>query len=322
MNGRLGAALDLLASRRLAASSIGLVRAGFGFVALMLYASHYGQRSYMWGPDGVWPWQFFVEQLDQHGTFSLLALSRSPTWFEIVFHAAMLVSALVMIGWGGRGILLLHWVLLWSLAQRNPMLLDGGDNLAHIVVLMLLLTRCFDTFRLFPARGRSVLSQHWGATLLHNVGVLAVGAQISLVYVTSGLYKVQGQLWQDGTALYYVLRVPEFMWPGVSEHVFTNAYLVTVGSYAATLLLTLFPVAILVDWLRGPVTVMMIGFHLSIALLMGLTGFALTMIACDMVFLDQWVRSAHRAVADRTWGRRRTPVPSPVAGEPAMMEGV
>lgn len=40
-----------------------------------------------------------------------------------------------------------------------------------------------------------------------------------------------------------------------------------------------------------------IGFHISIAVFMGLTGFALTMVACDLVFLssflDRALSSAH-----------------------------
>lgn len=212
--------------------------------------------------------------------------------------------------------LAVHWALLWSFAQRNPLLLDGGDNLALIIVPMLLLTACFDRLRLFPPLWTvPLITRHWLATLLHNIGVLAVGAQICLVYVTSGLYKVQGEMWQDGTALYYILRVPEFMWPGVSELVFTNALLVTAGSYAATLLLVMFPAMILVDWLRTPVTVAMVLFHVSIALLMGLTGFALTMIACDVVFIDAWLRRVRMPV--RLPGRRHTAVTAPLPSDAA-----
>ena len=248
--------LQALPTDRLAGLAVCATRAGLGLVALMLYLTHYGQRAYLWGPDAVWSWDVFVQGLADGGTFSLLAISPSGVWFEIVFHLALVVSLAVTLGVGGRPMLVTHWLLLWSFAQRNPLLLDGGDNLALIVVPMLLLTRCFDRLRLFPPLWSVPrLADHWASTLLHNIGVVAIGAQICLVYVTSGLYKVQGEMWQDGTALYYVLRVPEFMWPGVSEHVFTNAFLVTAGSYAATLLLVMFPALILVDWLRAPVTV-------------------------------------------------------------------
>ncbi|MGW5276131.1 hypothetical protein ACWEQP_26910 [Streptomyces sp. NPDC004044] len=48
------------------------------------------------------------------------------------------------------------------------------------------------------------------------------------VYLTSGLclYKVQGKLWQDGTALFYIMRIPEFSLPGVSDLVHGNDMLV------------------------------------------------------------------------------------------------
>ncbi|MFE9722052.1 hypothetical protein ACFYQ5_00190 [Streptomyces sp. NPDC005794] len=113
-----------------------------------------------------------------------------------------------------------------------------------------------------------------------------------LVYVVSGLYKVQGQMWQDGTALFYVLRVPEFSFPELSHFVYENDLLVFSGTYVTVLFLVYFPLGILVPALRPWATVMSIGFHLGIGLLMGLTGFALTMVACDLVFLSKGLDEA------------------------------
>ena len=36
--------------------------------------------------------------------------------------------------------------------------------------------------------------------VLHNIGLCLVISQICIVYLEAGLYKVQGTLWQDGTA--------------------------------------------------------------------------------------------------------------------------
>ncbi|WP_239011604.1 hypothetical protein [Streptomyces sp. S-9] len=129
------------------------------------------------------------------GTFAGgdFTLSASPWYFELVYHLGIAAALAVMLGVGGRPGLALHWALLWSVYQRQPVLLDGGDNLAYVVIPFLLLTHCYDRFAL-PTGLASRLARHVPGHLravsvpFHNLGVLMVAAQICLVYVVSGLY--------------------------------------------------------------------------------------------------------------------------------------
>ncbi|WP_406507977.1 HTTM domain-containing protein [Streptomyces sp. NBC_00212] len=304
-------------------SSVGVsgTRALLGFVGLMFYASQYSDRSYLFGPHGALPWQEFVDQIHENGSFSLYAVSTSGLWFQAVFHLGMLAALLVTMGIGGRVGLAVHWVFLWSIYERQPVLLDGGDNLAYLVIPMLLLTRCYDRFSLTSGLSRKIAERVPGqlralASPLHNLGVLAIAGQMCLVYMVSGLYKVQGQMWQDGTALFYVLRVPEFSSPALSHLVYENDLLVFFGTYLTVFFLVYFPLGILVPALRPWAAVMSIGFHLGIALLMGLTGFALTMVACDLVFLSRGLDQAV-VISSRLVDRAR----SRTAGARAVSEG-
>ncbi|GHE46125.1 HTTM domain-containing protein [Streptomyces capitiformicae] len=288
-----------------------------GFVGFMYYATQYADRQYLFGPDGVLPHRDFSEQTG--GTFNLYAWSASPAWSELVFHAGVLAALAVMLGIGGRVGLAVHWALLWSIYQRQPALLDGGDNLAYVVIPMLLLTRCYDRFCLSAGLVDRLKERLPGAvrslsTPLHNLGVLAVAVQISLVYVVSGMYKVMGDVWQDGTALFYIMRVPEFELPGISSIIYGNDWAVYLGTYATVLFMVYFPLGILIPALRPWTAVMSIGFHMAIAVFMGLTGFALTMVACDLVFLSSfldravsWARAVGRRVTHRAHAARATP---------------
>ncbi len=301
------ALLDRLSGSPAAVAGVSGTRALIGFIGFMFYASNYGERDYLFGPDGVYLWQDFIDGVQENGTFSLYALSTSGAWFELVFHLGMLAALAVTFGVGGRLVLAVHWVFLWSVYQRIPLILDGGDNLAYIVLPMLLLTNCYDRFSFSTG-----LVQRWAGRVpgtvramspaLHNLGVAAVAGQICLVYVVSGLYKVQGRMWQDGTALFYVLRIPEFEWPGVSRLLYENDMLVMAGTYGATLFMVYFPLGVLVPSLRPWAALGSIGLHLSIALLMGLTSFALTMVACDLIFLSKGVEAGLRRA--RATGRR------------------
>lgn len=311
------ATVDRWSTRPVSVLGASATRCLLGFVGFMYYASQYTDRQYLFGPDGVLPHRDFTEQVA--GTFNLYTWSDSSSWAEVVFHAGALTALGVMLGIGGRFGLAMHWALLWSVYQRQPALLDGGDNLAYVVVPMLLLTRCYDRFSLSVGlvdrlKGRLPGAVRAVSAPLHNLGVLAVAAQISLVYVVSGLYKVMGDVWQDGTALFYIMRVPEFELPGVSSIVYGNDWLVFLGTYATVLFMVYFPLGVLVPALRPWTAVMSIGFHISIAVFMGLTGFALTMVACDLVFLSafldrglSWSQSVRRRMTQH-WRDKRAGV--------------
>ncbi|MBW1596333.1 HTTM domain-containing protein [Streptomyces sp. JJ38] len=323
MTSRITAKLDRWASRPVSVLGVSATRALLGFVGLMYYVSQYSDRRYLFGPEGLLPREEFLDQLAQTGTFSLYAWSSSTVWFELVFHTGALTALAVMLGIGGRVGLALNWVFLWSIYQRQIVIIDGGENLAYVVIPLLMLTRCYDRFSFSTGTARRLAQRVPGSvkaltTPLHNLGVVAVATQICLVYVVSGLYKVQGRSWQDGTALFYVLRVPEFTWPGVSELVYGNDLLVYLGTYATVLFLVYFPLGILVPALRPWAAVTSIGFHLSIALLMGLTSFALTMVACDLIFLskglDQALRAARRTYA--RWSKRPAEAASLIGAGP------
>lgn len=307
-------ALDDWSSRPVSVLGVSAARALLGFVCFMYYVSQYSDRRYLFGPDGVLPHDEFVDQLRASGTFSLYSWSSAPLWSDLVFHAGALIALAVMLGIGGRCGLAVHWVFLWSIYQRQTVLLDGGENLAYLVIPMLLLTRCYDRLAFSTGTARRLARRLPGgvravSTPLHNLGVVAIGVQICLVYMVSGLYKVQGQVWQDGTALFYILRLPEFTLPGVSELVYGSDTLVYAATYSSVLFQVYFPLGILVRRVRPWAALVSIGFHLSIAVLMGLTSFALTMVACDLIFLSGGIertltlaRRARRRVMRRWTG--------------------
>nr|WP_256251894.1 HTTM domain-containing protein [Streptomyces sp. yr375] len=295
--------IDAWAGRPVAVLGVSGTRALLGFVGLMFYVSQYGDRRYLFGPgnDTLLPHHLFLDELKGTGSSSVYAWSTSPVAFEVFFHLGLIAALAVTLGIGGRPVLAVHGILLWSLYQRQSALMDGGDNLMQLVIPMLLLTRCYDHFALRSPLGKRMTRRipevvRAAGVPLHNLGVAAIAAQMCLVYMVSGLYKVQGQSWQDGTALFYIMRVPEFEFPGVSEFVYNNDLLVYVGTYATVIFLVYFPVGVLVPALRPWAAAASIGFHLSIGFFMGLTGFALTMVACDLVFLSPELARALKAV--------------------------
>jgi antimicrobial peptide system SdpB family protein len=319
--------LDRLWSRRRALRPVAAVRIGLGVAALAFYLSNYAERAYLLGPDGVWPWSVFEADLARTGAVSIYSFSRSPVFFELLYHLGMVVAVLFTLGWRTRVTTIAHWLFVWSLYQRNPTLLDGGDNLNHIVLVYMFFADSGARWSLDARRrARRKVPASDGSrtrlvTLLHNGAVVAIAVQVCVLYLAAGLYKVQGEMWTNGTALYYVMRTPEFMLPGVSEHLFTNRYAVAAMTYGSMLLLTFFPVLVLNRHTRLLAALAAMSFHLGTAVLMGLTGFAMVMVSVDMIFVsDRRLGQAVAAVARlaarvgrrvrSTVGRSPSPVPA------------
>ncbi len=269
-----------------------LFRIVAGLTILYQYLINYHHRHYLYGPNGVWPYDKFIEKLNETGSFSLYAISSHPFFFEALFHLGILVTALWVLGWHTRLMTLLTYVFLWSLHERNPTLWDGGDNVLQIVMVYALFANLGAYFSFDAERGRRFwgrLSDTWRQVLAmcHNAAILAFALQICIVYATAGLYKVQGEMWQSGTALYYIMRVDEFTWPGYSERVYLNVPLVVALSYMTVAFQVGFPFLFFLHrWTRRLAILAGFSFHLGIALFMGLITFSAIMISVELALIS------------------------------------
>ena len=119
--------------------------------------------------------------------------------------AAMLVHALaalaLALGFRTRLASIVCWIMLVSLQNRNPLILNGGDTLlclyAFWAMLLPLNARLSLDRLLSPANPSS--------TYYHAIPGFAIVAQTIIVYAFTWLLK-SGELWLNGDAVAYVLR--------------------------------------------------------------------------------------------------------------------
>lgn len=152
------------------------------------------------------------------------------------------------------------------------------------------------------------------ANLLHNAALVVIMAEVCLIYATAGWYKIQGSRWQDGTALYYPLKLEYFTpWPALSGLLAASGLMVLVLTYATVFVQVAFPFTLFNRKVKNVLLVAMIAEHAGIAVILGLPFFSLAMIAADAVFLPTafllWlgaasVRTRDRLLVRTPWGRR------------------
>lgn len=281
--------VDELARERLLKGA-SLFRIVAGATILYQFLINYETRHYLYGPNGVVPWDYFVEA----PVPSLYSWSPAVWWFELLYHGGIVVAALWMFGVVTRLTTPLNAILWISMHNRNGMLWDGGDNMMQIAILYACLVDVsrhwsFDAWwraRRGPATDRPTVRRALG--LAHNTGVLAIVVQVCLIYGISGLYKVQGEVWQNGTAMYYAMRSSEFYQPGLSELIYGNSVLLTIATYTIVFFQVSFPFLVFLGGKWGRRIAVMFGvfFHFGIFAFMHLTTFAFFMISVDVMLLE------------------------------------
>ncbi|MFI6285742.1 HTTM domain-containing protein [Streptomyces sp. NPDC051018] len=148
------------------------------------------------------------------------------------------------------------------------------------------------------------------ANLAHNAALLVIMAEVCLIYATAGWYKIQGSRWQDGTALYYPLKLEYFTpWPALSDLLASHGLIVMALTYATVIVQVAFPFTLFNRRVKNVLLVVMIMEHAGIAVIMGLPFFSMAMIAADAVFLPTaflvWLGA--RASRGRNRLLKRTP---------------
>ncbi|MFJ8197927.1 HTTM domain-containing protein [Streptomyces sp. NPDC096152] len=138
--------------------------------------------------------------------------------------------------------------------------------------------------RYAPGEPRTVMEAV--GNVVHAGAMFVIVVEVCLIYATAGWYKIQGSVWQDGTALYYPLHVAVFTpWPALSNAVASSSLLVLLLTYGTVIVEVAFPFTLFNSRVRTVMVTVMMSLHAGIGILLGLPFFALVMIAADAVFL-------------------------------------
>ncbi|SHM62198.1 HTTM domain-containing protein [Streptomyces yunnanensis] len=143
-----------VAARALAPYQTAVIRIGFAGTWLLFLLREWPHRQQLYGPAGPWDFGMARQLLNGNHGFSVLVWSDGRGWFECVYVLAIVVSALLMLGWRTRTMSVLFMVGVLSLQNRSVFIGDGGDNVIHLMAIYLVLTRCGQVWSLDARRAR------------------------------------------------------------------------------------------------------------------------------------------------------------------------
>jgi hypothetical protein len=131
-----------------------VIRIGFAGTWLLFLLREIPHRHELYGPQGPWSWDMAQQIVDDNKAFTALMWTDGTLWFECVYVAAVVASALLMVGWRTRTMSVLFMIGVLSLQNRSVFMGDGGDNVIHLMAMYLVLTRCGRVWSLDARRVR------------------------------------------------------------------------------------------------------------------------------------------------------------------------
>lgn len=286
--------------RGLAAMRIGLglllladiINRSFSFAALYATESAVPRQAAL--DDFANPWQL-----------SLHLYAPADWMVAALFALAAAFAIMLAVGYRTRLATVVSWVLLISLHSRNPLVLQGGDEVLRAMVfwgmfLPLGARYSFDRLRTRRPEGDE-------PTVVFTLATLCLVAQAAMLYAFASLSKTNAVWWRDGLGVYYALWVEQFttrfgLW--VRD---LSPTLLQVLNYATLVLQALAPVALLTPWrrdlIRTALPLAMLGLHIGFALSMHLGLFSFIVGVLWIGFLGPPAWDWLEARAPRALGR-------------------
>lgn len=223
-----------------------------------------GPNFFNWfGPSGLIR-DLPLEEYVAPGSWSLLFwLPPTNAALAAAYACALVQAGLLLLGLGTRFQAFGCFVWLVSFQVRNAMIWDGEDTVFRLMAGLLIFMPCGARWSL----------DAWLARRMTKIAPAATGpawalkllqVQMAIIFFDAFFMKMQGVAWQDGTALYYVARLDEFMprFP-LPRALFDSLWSVKLLTWGTLLLELTVPLLIWFRETRRPALLAAITFHLA-----------------------------------------------------------
>jgi hypothetical protein len=224
--------------------------------------------------------------------FSLLT-AMGAWWQVAIFWAACLaVAVMLTVGWRTRTACILAFVGVASFEWRNPLILDGSDIVFRLIPFWLALTNCGDLFSIDAAirRDRGEMVPGRGPAL----PVRLLELQVGWIYLMTGLEKMAGTLWTNGTATFYALQLEHTFGRWYAYVIATQPILVNLMSWGTLVIELIFLPLVILPFRLTRLLAIAAGvmLHGGILTLMNVGNFPVIMLSTLILFLPaEWVRA-------------------------------
>lgn len=262
--------------------SLSIFRICFSSVLFFFYITRAFDVDFFYSDNGIMPiaYRSTQEYYKFHPTF--LSYFASAQTIQI-FHCFFLLCIFsLLIGFQTRISAILTYVLHLMFTNRNISVMFGVDMISTFYFLYLCFANCSAYFSIDSLLKKSNKSQ----SVISHIAWRLMQIQLCVIYAYSGLEKLKGTRWWDGSAIWDVLSMGTMQRWDLSfvAHV---PILLSVAVYVVLFWEVYFPVLIWLPKFRLPMLFYGFVMHLGIFLFMNLPSFGFMMISLYLLFLRE-----------------------------------
>lgn len=189
--------------------ALALMRIGLSLVLLTdLFLRVFDLKEY-YTDAGVLPLEALFRFLWNPHYFSFYTISGSGYIITFLFLVNALCLFCLLLGYRTRLFTLLSWILLLSLHNRNPLILQGGDDFVRMILFWAIFLPWGYRYSIDAYKSQQVNNDN----RFESVACVAYIAQVAFLYYFSALLKSSPEWTTDFTAIYYALSLDQMVTP-------------------------------------------------------------------------------------------------------------
>ncbi len=276
--------------------ALAALRIALGAILIADLVHRAGDLTLFYTDQGMYPLAAFEGSYAQYQGLSLHALSGAA-WFQaLLFVIAGLLALAFALGYRTRLVGLISFALLMSLHARNPAVLNGGDILLRVILLVSLVAPLGERWSIDALRRGSARDR------VASFGTAALLVQPIVVFTTNAIEKHRGDTWFSGQALEIAL-LNDVMTVHLGNVLAGSSSLLTVLNYGWVVLLSGSVLFLLLPTgrLRTVAALAYMGAFAGMALTLSVGLFPFVLAACVVPFLAAWFWDALEGAIPRGW---------------------
>jgi predicted DCC family thiol-disulfide oxidoreductase YuxK len=287
---------------------LGLYRIAIGLITIYSFLLFAKDVTVFFSDQGVLRVET-VERLNTREWHTLLAYVRSPLGVKCMLALLFAAAACFTVGFHTRISSIALFILVVSFHERNNLVLNSGDTVLRTMLFLFMFAPAGAAFSVDSLR-RRLRSQDpasCGPLLVAPWAQRMMQLQVALIYFTTVYAKSRGELYHNGSAMYYVFGLVDFSVRGI-ENLMNYPVLysaLTFGTLFAEIAITF------LIWFRAtrPYAVTLgILLHLWIMWCMVLPVFGILMVATYIAFYTEEELEAGLAGSRKCFAQRRARV--------------
>ncbi|WP_295904100.1 HTTM domain-containing protein [uncultured Bdellovibrio sp.] len=291
--------------------SVALLRIGMGFLMIFNWMMIYCDLDTLYGPEGI----VSLATAQQYGNqlrFSLFDYLPNTSKTVMVLATMNLIAVLAMtVGAWTRTAIFVAFVTMVSFHHRNGFILNSADSVLRVFLFFLMFTHCGDYFSVDYWRKRAkglvgdipAEKSPWALRLIQ--------IQFCVIYIATVMFKIKGDRWVDGTAVYIATRLDEFV--RFELPLLNNLLFIKLLTWSTLIVEFALGTLVWFKELRYWVLLAGIGLHLGIEYTMSIPVFEWAMIVMMIAMIDS--RDIQHWMQLLREKRLRATIPNLIAGK-------